>query len=437
MTRWARKITSAWMQRKSQRLLRWALFTGGGCLWWGLMRGQLDGWFVPGVILWGVVWLTPLHRGRIPVLTYHSVSARGQWLKMPDLVVPLDSFDRQMQWLKQHGYRTVSLDELYELRRTGKKPGKAVALTFDDGYLDAWVAVAPVLEKYALKGTVFVSTGWIEPDTAPRPQIDTDPPGELRWEGYLNPSEIRRLKQGGVLDVQSHGVSHDRIFSGEKINGFVTGDMSPLGIYLYLNPRDKTSWYRKNCRLPLGYPLFETGEALAAPAFFPNPRLIDRLEKLAGTQSFEREDQATTALRKVVSDFLQSGDGVGHMETWPHTRGRWRDELVTSRGELERISGGSVRHLCWPRSAWHPQSEQLALAAGYHSTTAGRDHNGSRSPRKISRVHIGAVGWQNVDLLRFILEIWVFKGNYWVWPILWIIQKAMRATIQRHGRISV
>lgn len=316
-----------WRTRRSQRRLRWLIFIIAAAAWW-VPTAQGPVWLrLIGVA--GAAWLLLKARDqhRIPVLTYHSVSARGQWLRKPDLVVTTYSFESQLKWLQKHGYQTMNLEELIHCRYQAANCGKSVALTFDDGYLDAWVAVAPLLERHGCKGTVFVSSGWIEDGDVARVQMDHADEQDLQWEGYLNRTEVRLLKQKGILDVQSHGVSHDRFF-----------------------------------------------------AHHPIPE---------------------------------------------QTLDRWKDELQSSKKTLEEITGRGIDHFCWPRSAWQPQGEALALEAGYRSTTNGDQHNGPDKPWRVSRVHVGGIGRPVIDLWRFVLEIQVFRGHYWLWPLLWLLQKAM------------
>ena len=80
-------------------------------------------------------------------------------------------------------------------------------LTFDDGYLDNWVFVWPLLRKYGMRATVFVTADFIEPDGPPRPTLEDVWGGKIRMEelqaaGFLRPSELRIMSESGVIDVQ-------------------------------------------------------------------------------------------------------------------------------------------------------------------------------------------------------------------------------------------
>lgn len=362
---------------------------------------------------------------RIPALMYHSVSAKGQWLQQPNLVMSSASFEAQLQWLKKHGYKTLQLDELFHGRSSLSGFGKAVVLTFDDGYLDAWVAVEPLLEQYSSKGTVFVSTGWIEKGNTPRPQLPQAGAKNLIWEGYLNRSEVRLLKKRGILDVQSHGFSHDRIFTGHRIDTFVTRDPPPLWLYLLHHPESRTSWLNTSCMLPKGKPVFQSGEALAAPAFLPNPEFCRELEKTAAENIHLSSGALHRLLFKKAKKLREEGWPVGQEEAPGQTTTRWREELLSSKQVLEHLTGHAIKHFCWPCNTWSSKGEAIALETGYLSTANGDDHNGPEKPWRVSRVHMGGIGIPAIDLLRFILEIQVFRGHYWLWPPLLILQKVM------------
>lgn len=401
------------IRRKTQRTVRigaWMVMMG---VWIaassGLpLLGRLLIPVVPSVLL-----LWHFRGNRIPVLTYHSVSNDAKWLDAPGLIVPVPSFERQMKWIADHHYRTLSMDELYTARTRGRIPGKSIVLTFDDGYLDNWVAVEPILDKYRLKGTVFVSTQWIDPGSEPRPNINSSAE-KFYWQGYLNRWEIKTLKKRGILDVQSHGVSHDRIFTSPERTGFVSETNAPVWAWLCIHPEDKPFWYKKKYALPKGYPLFKGGEALAARRFFPDAAYIDRC--IDRGKPPEPDAPVT---------------GKGRCETDEEACDRWRQELTLSRKTLEEITHGQVRHLCWPRSAYCKDSLALAKKEGYLSVTAGRHHNGQEDPFSVSRVHIGAIGNVNLDLLRFILEIRVFNGHYYAFPLLWLCQRIMARTWEK------
>jgi peptidoglycan/xylan/chitin deacetylase (PgdA/CDA1 family) len=67
-----------------------------------------------------------------------------------------------------------------------------IAVTFDDGYRDNLTVAAPILEKYRIPFTVFITISYIQRHIQP----------------YLNEAEVRMLSKKPNVTIGSHGVSH-------------------------------------------------------------------------------------------------------------------------------------------------------------------------------------------------------------------------------------
>lgn len=95
---------------------------------------------------------------RLAILIYHRV------MPAPDPMRPgeptVDEFDSQMHLLRQY-FHPLPLVEAVERLQTGTLPDGAVCVTFDDGYADNEIHARPVLDKYRIPATVFVSTGFL------------------------------------------------------------------------------------------------------------------------------------------------------------------------------------------------------------------------------------------------------------------------------------
>lgn len=123
----------------------------------------------------------------IPVLMYHSVGVEAG----NPIVMPLEQFDAEMKYIKDQGYQTLTLDELYDYFENRKPvPDKSVVITLDDGYADNYTSAFPVLKKYGLKATIFVVTS----------TIDVNPK-------CLTSSQIKELDKAGI-EIESHMVTH-------------------------------------------------------------------------------------------------------------------------------------------------------------------------------------------------------------------------------------
>ncbi len=98
-------------------------------------------------------------RGRLAVLIYHSVrSAEDPFRsKVPDRAM----FDWQMSVLAEY-MNPLPLSEALERLYRNDLPERAVSVTFDDGYADNLTQALPVLQRYKVPATVFVTTGVLE-----------------------------------------------------------------------------------------------------------------------------------------------------------------------------------------------------------------------------------------------------------------------------------
>jgi peptidoglycan/xylan/chitin deacetylase (PgdA/CDA1 family) len=134
----------------------------------------------------------------VPILMYHSISDNLFGKSHPYYQINTSPciFARQMKWLRQAGYQTLSLSQLHAAFECGNIPSKAVVITFDDGYQDFYTDAFPALRKYDFTATVFLATGRIQ-DTA------------MRIEGvdYMTWPEVRELNTLGI-EFGSHTVSH-------------------------------------------------------------------------------------------------------------------------------------------------------------------------------------------------------------------------------------
>ncbi|MEO6958631.1 MAG: polysaccharide deacetylase family protein, partial [Burkholderiaceae bacterium] len=92
----------------------------------------------------------------VPVLMYHHVSpSDGMITTSPD------NFERQLAWLRRHGYRSLTSDGFAGHLAGDPTPPKSILITFDDGYLDNWVYAYPLLKRYGFNAMVFLVTSWI------------------------------------------------------------------------------------------------------------------------------------------------------------------------------------------------------------------------------------------------------------------------------------
>ncbi len=123
----------------------------------------------------------------VPVLMYHQVDYGPPG---SGVHVTPENFERQMEFLKVHGYHVVPLEQVFLSMKEGRPlPLKSVAITFDDGFLDNIKYAFPVLKKMNFPATVFMITR------------------NINTEQWLSEEDLRILHEGGI-SIGSHTVSH-------------------------------------------------------------------------------------------------------------------------------------------------------------------------------------------------------------------------------------
>lgn len=133
----------------------------------------------------------------VPILTYHSIDASGSLIS----VAP-GAFETQMQYLRRHGFSTLSLREYVERLPLGGPPaGPAFVITFDDGFRNVHEIALPILRRLGFVATVFVPTDYVGRTASWRMR-----PGlpELPLMGW---NELGELQAAG-WEIQSHARSH-------------------------------------------------------------------------------------------------------------------------------------------------------------------------------------------------------------------------------------
>lgn len=143
--------------------------------------------FIIILLVGGWVWIQyeDVRGPGLNVLLYHEVEINGSKNKY---TLKTEVFERQLQWLKKNGYTTILPKEISN-HTFHKNPEKTIMLTFDDGTIDHFETVYPLLKKYGFGGVFFIITG------------------EINKGGRLTSEHIKQMFNNG-MEIGSHTVSH-------------------------------------------------------------------------------------------------------------------------------------------------------------------------------------------------------------------------------------
>jgi peptidoglycan/xylan/chitin deacetylase (PgdA/CDA1 family) len=123
----------------------------------------------------------------VPVVVYHKFAKKSTDL----MTLSENAFEEQMRFLKEKGYRVISVDALFDfLDYRVPLPPKAVVITIDDGWRSFYDIAFPILKRYGYPATLFVYTDFISGRR-----------GTLDW------AILAEISKAGI-DIQSHTKTH-------------------------------------------------------------------------------------------------------------------------------------------------------------------------------------------------------------------------------------
>lgn len=127
----------------------------------------------------------PIVSNNIPrVLMYHSVNQKKTHCH-PELVITPRKLEQQLQYFQRKKIQLITIDELI----TNTDIESCAVLSFDDGFVDNYTELFPLLKKYQAKATIYLA-----PDIK---EIDK-----------LNPEQIMEMQASGLVEFGAHTLDH-------------------------------------------------------------------------------------------------------------------------------------------------------------------------------------------------------------------------------------
>jgi peptidoglycan/xylan/chitin deacetylase (PgdA/CDA1 family) len=119
-----------------------------------------------------------------PILTFHAIDNRPSVISFPPRV-----FERGIALLRDRGHRTLGLLELADrIRRGASFPERFFVITFDDGYRSVYEQAFPVLQRYGMTATVFLTVGNTKKKRLPT----------MEGRSMLSWHEIKEMHRSGI-----------------------------------------------------------------------------------------------------------------------------------------------------------------------------------------------------------------------------------------------
>lgn len=141
-----------------------------------------------------VKWVKQDQPVQVPILMYHAIHVMDpSEAANAGLIVDPATFESHLKALKDAGYYPLTPAEAYKVLTENVLPEnkKVVWLTFDDSLKDFYTNAFPLLQKYDMKATNNVITGFVEAGR----------------EDMLTLDEIKEMKDKG-MSFEDHTVNH-------------------------------------------------------------------------------------------------------------------------------------------------------------------------------------------------------------------------------------
>lgn len=355
---------------------------------------------------------------KIPIIYYHSISPskNANWVKK-HLTIELKYFEKHLKYFKKHNFKSLFLDEYFDLNNYNSKKEKYVIFSFDDGYLDNYIYVYPLLQKYGFKGTIFVSPEFVDEKSPKRlnlfhywnKQVNFN---DLQNFGFLNWKEMREMEYSGTIDIQSHTLTHTKYFVSDRLTKFHHPKSDSLYVIGNLFPKEKPYYINNkkfNTLIPFGYPIFEEKSAITARKIEINPHfnneVVDALKNFNwDLYNFEK---AYKIIEPIYNFYKESNSLINSFENEPEYKIRITNELKKSKEILETHLNKEINFCCWPHGDNNDYVHKTAIELGYKATTIGNLNNNTCNDRERIPHRIGL---PLIDMFSILLKLkMIFK----------------------------
>ena len=153
----------------------------------------------------------------VPIIVYHHVYPDDH----PELAITTDKkasgviavseFRRQMDYVLGNGWQVVSTTEIVDwLEGVGTLPEKAVALHFDNGWLDTRTVVLPILDDLGVTGTCYVISEPTDASSKGLPAGITTTTEGFVVKPFLTWDHCRELLDAG-WEIGAHTATHPKL----------------------------------------------------------------------------------------------------------------------------------------------------------------------------------------------------------------------------------
>jgi peptidoglycan/xylan/chitin deacetylase (PgdA/CDA1 family) len=271
-------------------------------------------------------------RRQLRILCYHGFELRDETKFRPQLFMSGATFESRIAAVALLGYRVVPLDEAIDRLKAGTLTGDEVVITTDDGWHSFAQVALPVLARYGLPSTLYVTTYYVT-HNAPVFRLAVQ---YLFWRAARRPVVLRDMPwlKGGVHELDMRDP--------------VERECAESLCYEYGERNCNESERQDLCR--------ELGRQLGVDYDDIVRRRILHLMSPAELKFAARQGvdiQLHTHRHRFPADDLSA----------------CALEIAENRAVLETVIGQVPRHFCYPSGDWHPVHWSVLQSQGVRSAT--------------------------------------------------------------------
>ena len=294
------------------------------------------------------------------ILNYHRVlgPAAHSEAVPAGMVVRPQTFEKHLRYLKCR-YQVVSMEQLIESRERNEPTGRPLCvITFDDGWRDNYEEALPLLRRYGLPATLFISTGFMGN-------------GQTPWFyrlGYV----LHAL--AGISDDRSTALrSNAQLDLPEALVDWLAG--STLA-----RQRDIEAVIEATKTLP-GAELEAVVERLRLLLASSDETVNSNVEAMLDWQQIRE---------MAASSFEIGSHGVTHLILTQIPEPAMKAEVVESKRCIEEQLGQSIGGFSYPNGDYSDDIEALVRAAGYRYACTTKPGSVDRfdSPYQLKRIRV-------------------------------------------------
>jgi peptidoglycan/xylan/chitin deacetylase (PgdA/CDA1 family) len=266
---------------------------------------------------------------RLLILGYHGVSQDDEHLWNPELYVSPRQLRSHLELITAQGFQVLGLEEGLSRLYAGSLPERALCLTFDDGTVDFYRIVHPMLREFGFPVTLYLTTYYCLTNKPVFPPALS----YILWKGRERmapyPAALNTAEPMDLRTAAGREAAHGRIWDFAEARKCSSAEKHEL-----------------------------LAEVAAAVGYEFDAMLARRIHHLMNPAE--------------VAEVSRAGADVqlhAHRHRRPLDRDLYRREIRDNRQSIEQITNRTPVHFCYPSGRTHPKFLEWLVEEGVRSAT--------------------------------------------------------------------